>query len=93
MEKSGGEGLKVHEVLVCGGLGQNQVFLQSQANIVALPVYTSTENDPVLIGSAMLAAAASSSERYPLSLTKAITVMASNSHTTHPLLDLKMYRI
>lgn len=90
MEKSGGDGLRVQEILVCGGLGKNRVFMQSQANIVALPVITSTENDPVLIGSAMLAAAASSSKPHPLSLTNAITAMASNSHTIHPLMNLKM---
>lgn len=79
--------LKVQEILVCGGLSQNRVFLQSQANVVLLPVYTSSENDPVLIGSAMLGAAASLDQRYP-SLKDAIMAMASNAQTTHPSLDL-----
>lgn len=93
MEKNGGQSLSVQEILVCGGLGQNSVFLQSQANIMALPVCTSTETDPVLIGSAMLAAAASSAERHPLSLKHAIVSMASNAQTIHPSLDVKKYDI
>lgn len=86
MEKSE-RPLKVQEILVCGGLSQNRVFLQSQANVVSLPVYTSSENDPVLIGSAMLAAAASFDQRYP-SLKEAIMEMASNAQTILPSLDL-----
>lgn len=86
MEKSN-ISLKVQEILVCGGLSQNQLFLQSQSNVVGLPVYTSTENDPVLIGSAMLAAA--SSDQYPL-LKDAIIGMARDAHTVQPLLNLTM---
>lgn len=93
MEKNGGRSLSVHEILVCGGLAQNSVFLQSQANVMALPVRTSTENDPVLIGSAMLAAAASSVECHPLSLRNAIITMASNAHSIQPSLDVKKYNI
>ncbi|KAE9524808.1 hypothetical protein AGLY_014858 [Aphis glycines] len=96
-EKSGGS-LNVQEILMCGGLSQNLVFLQCQANVTALPVRTSTEDDPVLIGSAMLAAAASSSskssaELHPCSssLRDAIALMASDARTVHPSLDLLEY--
>ncbi|XP_025416044.1 FGGY carbohydrate kinase domain-containing protein isoform X3 [Sipha flava] len=91
MEKNGGRSLSVQDILVCGGLGQNGVFLQSQANVMGLPVCTSTENDPVLIGSAMLAAAASSVECYPFSLRNAIVTMASNAHSIQPSLDVKKF--
>jgi len=77
---------------MCGGLSQNWVFLQCQANVTALPVHTSTEDDPVLIGSAMLAAAASSSAELhscSSSLRDAITLMASDARTVHPSLDLQ----
>lgn len=94
-EKSRGS-LNVQEILMCGGLSQNLVFLQCQANVTALPVRTSTEDDSVLIGSAMLAAAASSSskssaELYPCasSLRDAIALMASDARTVHPSLDLQ----
>jgi len=94
-EKSGGS-LNVREILMCGGLSQNRVFLQCQANVTALPVCTSTEDDPVLIGSAMLAAAASTSSKSPTelrpwssSLRDAIALMASDARTVHPSLDLQ----
>jgi len=89
-EKSGGHRLTVREILVCGGLGQNCVFLQCQANVAALPVRTSTENDPVLVGSAMLAAAASSDRRYP-TLGHAIAAMASDSTVVRPSADTEKY--
>ncbi|XP_026807335.1 FGGY carbohydrate kinase domain-containing protein [Rhopalosiphum maidis] len=96
-EKSGGS-LNVREILMCGGLSQNRVFLQCQANVTALPVRTSTEDDPVLIGSAMLAAAASTSSKSPTelrpwssSLRDAIALMASDARTVHPSLDLQAY--
>jgi len=72
------------------------MFLQCQANVAVLPVRTSTEDDSVLIGSAMLAAAAwtsskSSAELRPWSssLKDAITAMASGARTLHPSLDLQ----
>ncbi|XP_025194130.1 FGGY carbohydrate kinase domain-containing protein isoform X1 [Melanaphis sacchari] len=96
-EKSGGS-LNVQEILLCGGLSQNWVFLQCQANVTALPVRTSTEDDPVLIGSAMLAAAASTLSKSPAelhprssSLRDAIALMASDARTVHPSLDLQAY--
>ncbi|XP_050428744.1 FGGY carbohydrate kinase domain-containing protein [Adelges cooleyi] len=80
--------LQVHEILVCGGISQNQMFLQSQANTVGLPVWTSAENDPVLIGSAMLAAA--SSKEYD-SLHEAILGMASDGIKTEPIINTIEY--
>jgi len=82
---------------MCGGLSRNPVFIQCKANVSALPVRTSTEDDPVLIGSAMLAAAAAwtSSKSQPelrpwtSSLRDAIAAMASEAHTVHPSLDLQ----
>ncbi|XP_001947087.2 FGGY carbohydrate kinase domain-containing protein isoform X2 [Acyrthosiphon pisum] len=98
MEKKSGGSLNVQEILVCGGLCRNRTFLQCQANVAALPVRTSTEDDSVLIGSAMLAAAAwtsskSSAELRPWSssLGDAITAMASDARTLHPSLDLQEY--
>lgn len=95
-EKSGGL-LNVQEILMCGGLSRNPVFIQCQANVAALPVRTSTEDDPVLIGSAMLAAAAAwTSSKSPAelrpwtsSLRDAVSAMASEARTVHPSLDLQ----
>ncbi|KAL5235270.1 hypothetical protein ACI65C_002680 [Semiaphis heraclei] len=95
-EKSGGL-LNVQEILMCGGLSRNPVFIQCQANVAALPVRTSMEDDPVLIGSAMLAAAAArTSSKSPTelrpwtsSLRDAVSAMASEARTVHPSLDLQ----
>lgn len=78
----------VSEILVCGGLGQNSTFLQCLADVAALPVRTSTEDDPVLVGAAMLAAAASSSNRNPIPLRDVVVAMAGNARTTHPSTDI-----
>lgn len=81
--------LTVQEILVCGGLGHNRMFLQCQANVVALPVKTSVENDPVLVGAAMLAAAAYSGRCHTNALRETTLAMAGDAHTTHPMLDTK----
>lgn len=73
---------------MCGGLGRNRMFLTTQANVVALPVITSAEDDPVLIGSAMLAAA--SAKHYP-SLKDAVMAMAGKANIIRPSLDLHRY--
>ncbi|XP_050535244.1 FGGY carbohydrate kinase domain-containing protein [Daktulosphaira vitifoliae] len=80
--------LKVNEVLLCGGVSKNKIYLQTQANIVTLPVWTSIENDPVLIGSAMLAATASKEYK---SLQETITRMASDGQITQPLKNTHEY--
>lgn len=77
----------VREILVCGGFSRNQTFLQCQANVVSLPVCTSTEDDPVLIGAAMLAASAA--KHHPTALQDAVTVMASKAHPIYPSIQLK----
>jgi len=89
METNSGDGSRsmVREILVCGGLSRNQTFLQCQANIVSLPVCISTEDDPVLIGAAMLAASAV--KHHPTALQDAVTMMASNARTIHPSVQLK----
>lgn len=89
MEASSGDGLQstVREILMCGGLSRNRLFLQSQANVVSLPVYTSTEDDPVLIGAAMLAASAA--KPHLTALRDAVITMASNARTVCPSTQLK----
>jgi len=72
---------------VCGGLGKNSTFLQCQADISALPVRTSTEDDPVLVGAAMLAAAALSS-RHSNTLRDIVVAMAGDARTIHPSSDV-----
>ncbi|XP_076283733.1 FGGY carbohydrate kinase domain-containing protein [Lasioglossum baleicum] len=47
-------GHKVDELLVCGGLSQNPLFIQIQADVLGLPVFCPVEKESVLIGAAIL---------------------------------------
>lgn len=47
---------KIEAVLICGGLSKNEVFLQTHANVIGLPVLVPDETESVLLGSAMLGA-------------------------------------
>ncbi|XP_031833907.1 FGGY carbohydrate kinase domain-containing protein [Nomia melanderi] len=51
LEASGHE---VKELLVCGGLSQNPLFIQIQADVLGLPVLCPVERESVLIGAAIL---------------------------------------
>jgi len=90
MEASSNNGSQstVREILVCGGLSQNRMFLQCQANVVSLPVWTSTENDPVLIGAAMLAASAA--QYHSMALRDTVITMTSKACTVYPSTQLKL---
>lgn len=45
-------------VFLCGGLGKNALYASSLAEALALPLYTPTQDEAVLLGAAVLAAAA-----------------------------------
>lgn len=47
-------GHKIDTLLVCGGLSQNPLFIQIQADVLDLPVLCPTEKESVLIGAAIL---------------------------------------
>ncbi|XP_076165895.1 FGGY carbohydrate kinase domain-containing protein [Ptiloglossa arizonensis] len=47
-------GHTVEELLVCGGLSQNPLFIQIQADVLNLPVLCPVERESVLIGAAIL---------------------------------------
>ena len=63
-------------MLICGGLSKNEVFLQTHANVLGLPVLVPDEAESVLLGSAMLAA--SVSDFYP-DLETAVLNMAGST--------------
>ncbi|XP_043273293.1 FGGY carbohydrate kinase domain-containing protein isoform X2 [Venturia canescens] len=52
-------GHKIETVLICGGLSQNSLFVQSQADVLGLPVLIPNERESVLLGAAILGACAS----------------------------------
>ncbi|XP_012277775.1 FGGY carbohydrate kinase domain-containing protein [Orussus abietinus] len=47
-------GHKVETLLICGGLSQNPLFTQIQADVLGLPVLTPLETESVLLGAAIL---------------------------------------
>ncbi|XP_017890173.1 FGGY carbohydrate kinase domain-containing protein [Ceratina calcarata] len=47
-------GHRVETLLVCGGLSQNPLFIQIQADVLGLPVLCPVEKESVLIGAAIL---------------------------------------
>lgn len=51
-------GHTVDTLLICGGLSKNQLFIQTQADVLGLPVLVPTEKESVLLGSAILGACA-----------------------------------
>ncbi|KAK5644725.1 hypothetical protein RI129_006025 [Pyrocoelia pectoralis] len=48
----------VSSILICGGLSKNPLFVQTQADVVNLPVVYPDEKESVLLGSAILGACA-----------------------------------
>lgn len=54
METLEAAGHTVEELLVCGGLSQNPLFIQIQADVLNLPVLCPVERESVLIGAAIL---------------------------------------
>lgn len=47
-------GYEIESILICGGLSQNPLFVQIQADVLALPVLCPVEKESVLIGAAIL---------------------------------------
>ncbi|XP_033314422.1 FGGY carbohydrate kinase domain-containing protein [Bombus vosnesenskii] len=54
-------GHKIETLLVCGGLSQNPLFIQIQADVLGLPVLCPIEKESVLIGAAILGSYAAGS--------------------------------
>lgn len=50
--------LDFESILICGGLTKNSLFIQTQADVVNLPVVCPEEVESVLLGSAILGACA-----------------------------------
>lgn len=54
METLEAGGHRIETLLVCGGLSQNPLFIQIQADVLGLPVLCPIEKESVLIGAAIL---------------------------------------
>ncbi|EFN81446.1 FGGY carbohydrate kinase domain-containing protein [Harpegnathos saltator] len=80
-------GHNIETILVCGGLSQNQLFIQIQADVLALPVLCPLERESVLIGSAILGACATKQ----CSMHETIKRMAGLASTVKPTNECYKY--
>ncbi|XP_035225436.1 FGGY carbohydrate kinase domain-containing protein-like isoform X1 [Stegodyphus dumicola] len=75
-------------LLVCGGLAKNPFYVQMHADITGLPVIIPHNSEPVLVGSAILAASAAN--YYP-SVVTAMSSMCGDGVVIEPSLYHKEY--
>lgn len=69
---------------MCGGLSQNPLFIQTQADVLGLPVLCPKERESVLVGSAILGSCAAKAFT---SVYEAIKVMGGSANVVHPLTE------
>jgi ribulose kinase len=77
-------GHKIESLLVCGGLSQNPLFTQTQADVLGLPVLCPIERESVLIGSAILGSCAAKTFS---SVYEALKVMGGSAKVINPITD------
>ncbi|XP_029174256.1 FGGY carbohydrate kinase domain-containing protein [Nylanderia fulva] len=82
-------GHNIETILVCGGLSQNPLFIQIQADVLALPVLCPVERESVLLGSAILGACAT--KKY--SIHETIKRMAGLSNIIKPSNECYKYHL
>ncbi|XP_050464174.1 FGGY carbohydrate kinase domain-containing protein [Cataglyphis hispanica] len=82
-------GHNIESILVCGGLSQNPLFIQIQADVLALPVLCPVERESVLVGSAILGACATN--KY--SMHETIKKMAGLSNIVKPTSECYKYHL
>ncbi|KPJ05072.1 FGGY carbohydrate kinase domain-containing protein [Papilio xuthus] len=75
-------------LLICGGLSKDPLFVQIQADVVALPVLKPYESESVLLGSAILGACAS---QYFNNVQVAIETMGGKADVVPPNLNTKSF--
>ncbi|XP_042231555.1 FGGY carbohydrate kinase domain-containing protein-like isoform X2 [Homarus americanus] len=81
-------GHNITSVLMCGGLSNSSLFIQTHADALGVPVLIPQEQQSVLLGASILAATASGD--YP-DLTAAAVAMGGKARTFEPRKDVKRY--
>lgn len=71
----------IHSVIICGGVSKNEMFVNTHANAIGLPILIPEEIESVLIGAAELGAAAAG---FYDNLKKTITSMAGPAKRVKP---------
>ncbi|XP_011506281.1 PREDICTED: FGGY carbohydrate kinase domain-containing protein [Ceratosolen solmsi marchali] len=81
-------GHKIESLLVCGGLSQNLLFTQTQADVLGLPILCPIERESVLIGSAILGSCAA--KAFP-SMYEAMKAMGGSAYVINPTTEAYSY--
>ena len=66
---------------MCGGLSKNELFAQTHADVIGLPVLLPKSQEPVLLGAAMLGAVAAEEWK---GVQQAINNMTGSSYVYQP---------
>lgn len=74
--------------MICGGLSKNVLFIQTQADVINLPVVYPEETESVLLGSAILGACASG---YFKDVKAAVKAMGGRGKAVLPQKDVLEY--
>ncbi|EZA46667.1 FGGY carbohydrate kinase domain-containing protein [Ooceraea biroi] len=82
-------GHNIEGILVCGGLSRNRLFIQTQADVLSLPVLCPVEQESVLVGAAILGACAT--KKY--SMHETIKRMAGTANIVKPASDCYKYHL
>lgn len=95
LETLASAGHEIKSLLVCGGLSQNPLFIQIQADVLGLPVLCPTERESVLVGAAILGAYAAGKFA---SMRDAIQTMGGSANIVKPKAEcydyhLRKYRV
>lgn len=84
IEALNASGHEIKAILICGGLRHSELFIQTQADVLGLPVLIPTEKEPVMLGAAILGASAG---KYS-TVQKAVQAMKSSSRIVKPRAEL-----
>ncbi|OAD56950.1 FGGY carbohydrate kinase domain-containing protein [Eufriesea mexicana] len=83
-------GHRIDTLLVCGGLSQNPLFIQIQADVLDLPVLCPIEKESVLIGAAILGSYAA---RTFSTIYDAIKTMGGSANIVEPKSETYKYHL
>ncbi|CAH9086011.1 unnamed protein product [Cuscuta epithymum] len=87
VEHCNANGHKIDTLLACGGLAKNSLFIQEQSDIIGYPVILPRENEPVLLGAAILGVVAS--KKYP-TIRDAMKALNAAGKVIYPSKDPKV---
>ncbi|KRT82014.1 hypothetical protein AMK59_5802, partial [Oryctes borbonicus] len=78
----------IKSILICGGLSKNELFIQTQADIVNIPVIVPNEKESVLLGAGILGACAAG---YFKDMETAIKSMGGSGRVVYPDRNIQTY--